>query len=368
VSAPTVYLNGKFTAQRITGVQRYAGELVRAVDQAATADENWVLLVPPQGRAPVLRTIETRRIGATHMPLHVWEQLCLPLAARDGLLVNLAGSAPLFASRQWCAFHDAAVFDHPDVYAPLFRRWYRFHFRWLARRAQRIITVSEHSRSRLALRLGVAEAAIAVVPNGGDHMLGIQSEPGIVKRLGLQGRRYLLAVGSHSRLKNWPALIRAWDLLNPQPDCALVMVGSRDGSVFASLAGGISATNVVHAGSVSDGELKALIVAEGALGLVFPSLDEGFGLPPLEAMTLGCPVAVSRAGAMPEVCGDAALYFDPLDDRSIQAALLRLLTEPGLRADLSRRGPPHAAAWTWQRAGQRLASLLASDAGTGLQR
>jgi glycosyltransferase involved in cell wall biosynthesis len=358
----TVYINGKFTAQRLTGVQRYAGELVRALDLAVEAGERWVLLVPPQGTPPALRHIEVKVVAAVGPSLHLWEQLALPLAARSGLLLNLAGSAPLLARRQWCTFHDAAVFDHPDVFTPAFRRWYRFHFRWLARHAERLLTVSAHSRRRLALHLGLPEAAIGIVPNGGDHLIGIAEDPAVLQRLGLQGCRWFVAVGSESRLKNWPVLLRAWSLLAPPPDLRLVLVGGRNAAVFAGqqpVATG--ARQMVHAGAATDGELKALL--QGAVALVMPSLDEGFGLPPLEAMALGCAAVVADAGALPEVCGDAALYVDPRDPAHIAVALQRCLAEPALREGLAAAGPAHAAALTWRQSAVALRALLAQAAG-----
>ena len=127
-----------------------------------------------------------------------------------------------------------------------------------------------------------------------------------------------------------------------------------------------SSTEAAH--RIAAGELSTEVVAHGdaalkalyghALGLVFPSLDEGFGLPPLEAMSLGCPVAAARAGAIPEVCGDAVLYFDPTSVPAIAAALQQLIANPELRQRLSAVGLQHAAAWTWASSAQTLSSLL----------
>jgi glycosyltransferase involved in cell wall biosynthesis len=358
----TVFINGKFTAQRLTGVQRYAGELVRALDETARAGERFVLLVPPQGRAPALRHVEVRRVAAPGPSLHIWEQAALPLAARSGLLLNLAGSAPVLARRQWCSFHDAAVFDHPDVFTPAFGRWYRFHFRWLARRAERLLTVSAHSRRRLALHLRVAEAAIDLVPNGGEHLLRLAEDPDVVQQLGLQGCRWFVAVGSESRLKNWPLLLQAWAQLSPAADVRLVLVGGANAAVFAQPAAPAGdGPQVIRAGAVPDAALKALL--RRAQALVMPSLDEGFGLPPLEAMALGCPVLVAAAGALPEVCGSAALYFDPRDPGQLAAALQRCLREPALRERLAAAGPVRAAELTWPQAATALRALLAQAHG-----
>lgn len=350
--ADTVFINGKFTAQRTTGVQRFAGELVRALDEQLPPGRRWELLLPPGGHAPALQRIGIRRVAGLGASLHLWEQAALPWAARGGLLLNFAGSAPLVARRQWCTFHDAAVFDHPDVFTPAFRRWYRFHFRWLARRAERILTVSAHSRRRLAQQLRLAEGAIGLVHNGGEHLARLQADEAAPARLGLQGCRWFLAVGSESRLKNWPALLAAWSQLQRPADLRLVLVGGSNEGVFAAAPGAAPLPGVLHAGAIDDAGLKALM--QGALALVMPSLDEGFGLPPLEALALGCPAAVADAGALPEVCGEAALRFDPLQPADIAAALQRLLREPALREALAAAGRQRAAAFTWAGAAQQL--------------
>lgn len=358
----TVHFNGKFTAQRMTGVQRYAHNLVRALDAHAPLEgQPWQLLCPPGAPAPALARIQVRHVGIAGMPLHAWEQVALPWAARSGLLLNLAGSAPLLARRQWCTFHDAAVFDHRQAYRRAFGVWYRWHFRWLARHAQRLLTVSAHSRSRLAQRLGVEPAALDIVPNGGDHFAAVPADARLLGQLGLTSRPFVLAVGSHNPVKNLARLLQAWDSLPRDDDLRLVLVGGASPAVFACGAPVGDAAGVLRTGAIDDAGLKALY--SRALGLVFPSLDEGFGLPPLEAMSLGCPVAASRAGAMPEVCGDAVLYFDPHAPASIMAALQRLVTDGALRQRLTEAGLRRAAVWTWQRSAQALLSLLPQAAG-----
>jgi glycosyltransferase involved in cell wall biosynthesis len=109
-------------------------------------------------------------------------------------------------------------------------------------------------------------------------------------------------------------------------------------------------------GRVTDGELRALY--ENALCLVFPSRYEGFGIPPLEAMWCGCPVLASRAGAVPEVCGEAALWFDAEGPATPEAALARLLDEPGLADTLRHAGAARAKLYSWDAAAGRLLELL----------
>jgi len=361
----TVFVNGKFTAQPMTGVQRVASNLLRAVDRRLAAGASpltrpWVLLCPAGAPLPELKAIEVRRVGRRVGSLHAWEQWALPRAARTGLLLNLAGSAPWFARAQVCMLHDAAVFDHPRAYTWMFRHWYSNLFRHLARRAERVLTVSDFSRRRLSATLGLAERHIGVVPNGSDHLDGVIPDDSVLRRHGLVGVPYLLAVGSANPTKNHTAL-RAAFAQRPAVDAArLVIVGGADARVFAVGDGaGVSAGagQALQVGRVDDAQLKALY--QQAVGLVFPSLYEGFGLPALEAMACGCPVAAADAAALPEVCGGAALLFDPHSVSAIAAAMHTLLSDAGERGRLRARGHARALAFRWDAAAGALLAQLA---------
>jgi glycosyltransferase involved in cell wall biosynthesis len=347
---PQVYLNGKFLAQRTTGVQRVAAQLVTALDgQVAGA---WVLLCPPGVNLPALRRIVARPVGPAGLPLHLWEQLVLPRAAADGLLVNLSGSAPAFARRQICLLHDAAVFDHPEAYTKSFVAWYRWLFRRLARHAAALLTVSTFSRDRLTAHLHLAADRFAVVPNGADHLDGVTPDDAVIDRFGLRGVPYLLAVGSANPTKNLDALVAAFALLGGTEQ-RLVIVGGSDARVFAG-GPGPDGPGVIRTGPLGDAALKALY--GHALALVFPSRYEGFGLPPLEAMACGCPVVAARAAALPEVCGDAALYVDPGSVEAIAAAMRRVLDDGALREAGRRR----ATGFRWAAAAAAVARLVSA--------
>jgi glycosyltransferase involved in cell wall biosynthesis len=356
-----LYLNGKFTAQRTTGVQRVAAQLVRALD--AQVRGSCVLLCPPGAAAPPLRHIEVRHVGRAGLPLHLWEQWTLPRAAADGLLVSLAGSAPAWARHQVAMLHDAAVFDHPQAYTRAFAAWYRWLFRHLARRADGLLTVSAFSRARLAYRLQVPPQRLQVVPNGADHLDAVSADASVLDRHGLRGTPFLLAVGSANPNKNLAAMVQAFGRLPQDAGLRLVIVGGGNDRVFAGSASGhgvAPASSVLHLGPLDDAPLKALY--QHALALVFPSLYEGFGLPPLEAMACGCPVVASHAAAIPEVCGDAALYFDPRSQEGLVAALCQITGDAALRERLIAAGQAQARRFRWSAAAAELLSLLPAEA------
>jgi glycosyltransferase involved in cell wall biosynthesis len=350
---PALFLNGKFAAQRTTGVQRVAEQLLRALD-AEVPVGHWTLLCPPQARPPALQRIAVRVVGPAGLPLHLWEQAVLPWAARGGCLVNLAGTAPALARRQVAMLHDAAVFDHPQAYTRAFVAWYRWLHRRLARQALALFTVSAFSRQQLAVALALPPARFTVLHNGAGHLEGIRADETVLDRFGLRGQTFVLAVGSANPTKNLTRLMAAWQVVQPA-GVRLVLVGGSNTQVFAGADAALPA-GVLRTGPLGDAPLAALY--RHAIGLVFPSIYEGFGLPPLEAMASGCPVAVARAASLPEVCGDAALYFDPLDPADIAAALQRLLHEPALRAQLRTAGLARAAGFCWADAAAGLRATL----------
>lgn len=354
-----VFVNGKYLAQRTTGVQRVAASLVQALDALpATAAAPWVLLHPRGVPVPALRRLRAVAVGWRGMPLHLWEQLALPWAARSGLLVNLAGSAPGLSKRQVCQVHDAAVYDIPVAYTRCFTAWYKPLFHWLAWRKVQFLTVSEYSRQRLVHHLRIDDSRITVLFNGCDHLDAVPADERVLQRLGLVDTPFLLAVASRSPAKNLPRLMQAFARLPADRGCRLVLVGGGNDTVFrpAGEAASTSQRGVVHAGTVDDAALKALY--RHATALVVPSLYEGFGLPVVEAMRLGCPVLAAEAAALPEVCAGAALAFDPLSVEAIADAMARVLADASLRQRLRQAGLARTAGLSWQRAAGQLQQFV----------
>jgi glycosyltransferase involved in cell wall biosynthesis len=348
-----IAINGRFLTQRVTGVQRVSIELVRALDALAAdgAAPPMQLLAPPGAEAPWLRAIPLRTVGSGGG--QGWEQRALPGAARGSLLLSLGNTAPILAGRdQAVVIHDAGAFDTPESYSLAFRTWYRVLHRALVLRGACIVTVSDFSRARLAKHLRLDPARIGVMPEGAEHILREPADESVLARHGLMPRRYALAVGTRAAHKNFSALDGAAAFLAAR-GLSLAAVGALDQSVFRTDAG---ASAAVGLGRVSDAELRALY--SNALCLVFPSRYEGFGLPPLEAMACGCPVVAARAASVPEVCGDAALWFDLAQPPTLTAALARLLDEPGLAEGMRGAGLARAENFTWRRAAETLLALV----------
>lgn len=351
----SVFINGKYLAQRTTGVQRVAASLVHALDDLpAAGGAPWVLLHPRGVPVPALRRLQAVAVGWSGMPLHLWEQLALPWAARRGLLINLAGSAPGLANWQVCQVHDAAVYDIPVAYTRCFTAWYKSLFVWLAWRKVQFLTVSEYSRQRLVHHLRIDDSRITVLFNGCDHLDAVPADGRVLQRFGLVDAPFFVAVASANPSKNLPRLLQAFGRLGQVAGCRLVLVGGDNGAVFRKADDAASARQpgVVHTGVISDAALKALY--QHATALVMPSLYEGFGLPVVEAMRLGCPVLAADAAALPEVCAGAALAFDPLSVDAMAVAMARVLADAPLRQGLRQAGQARAAGLGWRLTATRL--------------
>lgn len=346
-----IYVNGRFLTQRVTGVQRYAIELVKRWDALLEEGEldpghhRFILLVPGGAiRDLGLRRIRVERTGPAFLKGHLWEQLVLPIRSKDGILVNLCNTGPLFKRRQVATIHDAAVYEQPASFSFAFRNAYKLLQRSLGLAARKIITVSQFSKAQLIEHIGIKGDKIRVVALGREHMEELKADYRVFDKFSLKPSLYLLAVSSMNPSKNFANVVRAMELLKGA-DYEIVIAGADNGKVFGrpDLPGG---DRIKRVGYVSDGELKALY--EGAACFVFPSYYEGFGLPPLEAMACGTPVIVSRAASLPEVCGDATLYCDPGDPGDIARAIDRVMMDEGVREKLRVLGLRRSGHFSWE--------------------
>lgn len=356
---PAIVINGRFLTQPMTGVQRFAVEAIKAIDgliddgEYAALDGHIEILVPAGAREFPLRHIPVRHCGIGRG--YFWEQIELPLHARGRFLVNLCILGPLVVRHQMVVIHDATVRALPWNFSPSFRAVYNFLIPNLCRRSRCAVTVSEFSRCELGKWYGLDNSRMPVCFEGGDHLADVTPDRSIVDRLGLDGRQFFLTVGI-GRNKNVENLIEAFHRA-ALPDTALVLTGKR----YAWNGGMISPANmdgVIQAGHVNDAELRALY--ERALALTFPSRYEGFGLPPIEAMTCGCPVIISEQPALVEVAGDAALRCGADEVDALAGLMRRVRDDASLRTKMIEAGRARAAQFTWRSTARILLDLCLS--------
>jgi len=358
-------LNGRFLTRRPTGVDRFAYELLAVIDQ--WIGEGNPLVDGLRFRIALPKSADAVRTFP-HIPSfqlgrrsgQFWEQWELPRAmSEDEWLLSLCNTAPLIARQQVVAIHDAATVAVPQAFSRAFRTWYQILMPALGRRARAVVTVSEFSRLQLQESFGVPAAKISVVSEGGEHILRTQPDMQTLDRHGLQKRPYVLAVSSMAEHKNFQLVLEALTKI-PQPPFDVAIAGGANSAVFGA-AGAALGSQVKWLGYVSDAELRALY--DGAMAFVFPSIYEGFGIPPLEAMHCGCPVLAAKAASIPEVCGDAAMYFDPRSPDDLAKLLLQISSDAELRSALRAKGFEQAKRFSWETGAQQLLDVCRATVG-----
>jgi glycosyltransferase involved in cell wall biosynthesis len=349
------------------GMETYARALVPLLP-AAVPDARFTVLA---GRElarewrgapwhPAIRLVALPVSSGTRIARTAAQQAVVAGAAvreRVDLLHSLGNFGPLAGPRRRIVtMHDLIYLRHPETTTSVMARGLAHLAPAVARRATRVIADSEATAADLRELLGVAGERIDVVPLGPGFPASIApaSEAELRAALGLGDEPIVLSVSARRPHKNLARLIAA---IGRVPEAQLVLPGyptAFDDDLRAAARAAGAEDRVHLAGWIDDAQLEGLYAA--ATCLAFPSLAEGFGLPVLEAMTRGLPVACSSVSALPEVAGDAALLFDPLSVDAIAGAIGHLLNDPALRAQLATRGREQAARFSWERTARETAA------------
>ncbi len=346
-----------------TGIGRYAVELLRALAALPNCPEIVLLTTEREDRHGLWDAFEHHTLpGCRLLPaLMTFGNLALSWACRRyrlEIIHDPNGIAPLLGpgagTRRIVTLHDAFAYVYPETHNRLDNWRYRSMLPRALRNADMVLTDSDHSRRDLMRYLALPDANLQVIPLGVDPrfqpLADGEVRRAVLSRYGIT-RPYLLYLGGINARKNIAQLFTAYARIRKRhPDLLLVVGGKRQwrtGEIDAAFRRLDLASHVHFTGYVADADLPALYSA--AELFVFPSLYEGFGLPPLEAMACGTPVVTSNVSSLPEAVGDAALTVDPYDVGELVLAIDRLLTDEMLRADLRRRGMERASRFTWAR-------------------
>jgi glycosyltransferase involved in cell wall biosynthesis len=284
-----------------------------------------------------------------------WEQIDLPKylkAQNNPLLVNYVASAPFGYSNRIVTLHDITYLRHPKSYSLKFRLQCRLLTPLILKKSLALITVSNFSKKEISgCFRNYPPPSIHVIYNAAGQQFNIKSPD-------KESSPYLLAVASHFYHKNIAALIEAFVTLRKSGkiNIPLVIVGESSPYSGKQNFNTVSDHSIRFTGRVSDQELISLY--QSATAFIFPSLYEGFGIPPLEAQACGCPVITSNAAAMPEVLGESALYFDPHSSLEMQDAIYRIVTDPSLRQSLQAKGLENVKRFSWDTSAHQLYNLI----------
>jgi glycosyltransferase involved in cell wall biosynthesis len=361
-STGLVAVNGRFLADPMTGVQRYAFELTGALVGALAKHGRRLVVLAPGGvlddRASQLPLVR----GRSRLRGYAWEQLALPKMIREvgaTLLWSPGNVGPLLVRQQILTIHDAAVFAHPEWFDWRFAMANRLFLPRLAWRVRHVVTDSRFSARELSRYGVVSPDRITVIPAGASRLGRAEDQgPGNAARSRPEGT-YILSVSTLEPRKNLARLLAAWAVAQQRPELAdvtLVIVGAAQW-LFRDARFSRAATNRVRfTGYLSDEELAEHY--RHAQAVVYVPLYEGFGLPPLEAMAARVPVLASDIPALREVCGGAALYRSPWSVPDIAEGLREIIMNTALRARLRELGDAKRAELTWDRAAEQLATLI----------
>ena len=352
-------VNGRFLIAKRTGVQRAAYNLLRTLVQLDRENEYLIFtgesqLNNPDWQFPNVKVITSAIREGENIRNHFWEQFTLPRMAKQhhvDILHSPANLAPLFyKGKSIIHIHDLCFAVNPQWYSFQFRTLYNFIVPRLARRATKVITNSNNSRNDLLQYCDVPAEKVSLVYWAVDEMFNRVSEQVTVKPR-LEKEQFILYVGSLDPRKNIRTLVQAYQLLrerDPQSKVKLILIGGEH-PIFSDVRLNITRfkQDIVSKGFVDD-DLLRQYYKEAAL-VVFPSLYEGFGLPPLEAMASGVPVVTSKTSSIPEVVGDAAVMVDPLDANQLANAMSSVLKDEQLRKKLIDEGFEQVKRFNWYR-------------------
>lgn len=338
-------LNGKFMAERMQGIVRYARELTAALDGLMAEGEELVLAVPKNAaNLPDFRRIKIATVG-TRTGL-LWEQTDFPrYARRNGLTcVNLCNVAPLLSAPGITCVHDIIYKVRPDFYTTarnrLSRLWHVLQYRYITAHEEKLLTVSEFSKADLERAYPAARGKMTVVPDAWQHVLAYRESADWRQRYPfLREGKFYFSLATLAKNKNGRWILEAAKR-NPEATFAVA------GKVYETESAAVP-RNVRFLGFISDEDAAALM--KHCRAFIHPALYEGFGLPPLEALALGAEVIAAKATSLPEVLGNAVHYIDPANPDVDLDALLR---EPvGIREETLSR-------YSWRKSAEILHDVL----------
>lgn len=346
-----IVINGSFLCRNLTGIERFAREVCVRMDRI-TLPGQLAIYIPANARdVPRLSNIVPVVSKRACHSFPVWDHIVFTwyLARTRSRALDFSNTTPWL--RPGYAFlHDIYFKLFPHDFTSLKDRMIQLYslimYRRICRKCALILTVSEYSRGLICREYSVPEERVAVINNGWEHFRDVQADGSVFARFPhLREKSYFLTLGSLSKRKNlrW---IAEYARLHPEQHFA-ISGAAISGLVPPELEGLKTMQNVSLLGYVSDGQIKALM--QGARAFVFPSYYEGFGIPPLEALSCGCPIVVARAASLPELFGTAARYIQP-DDWNVN--LEELLRHPVSGAE------PVLRRYTYDRAAETLKKAL----------
>lgn len=341
-------VNGRFLMQKPTGVHRYAFEIC---NQLYKLGIDFYVAIPKNINPDYKYSFRTVECGSLNG--HLWEQISLPRYLKkqgNPLLVSFSGCGPLIYDNQIITIHDVSHERHPEWFAKSYWRYYGFMMPRIARKAHAIITVSEYSKKEIIDVFRLPEEKIFVIncsiPD--YHLSRAENELSIKDK-------YILSVSSFDPRKNFRRLIEAFNNIEDKT-IKLYIIGMQFQAFNTPDLKDLQNENIVMPGYVDDNRLNELY--RNALFSIYPSIYEGFGIPPLESMVCGCPVIASKIEAIEEICESAVLYIDPYDISDITDKINLLASDADLRDNLKQKGYQQVKKYSWEKSAKKVIEVV----------
>lgn len=348
----TIIVNARFLTQSVTGVQRFAIEISKILKKYLQDD---VIFVAPKGiiHPDIAAELNVKIIGTNTS--HFWEQIDLRrflMKNKSPILLNLCNTAPLFYSNNIITIHDIAFEVYPQTYSKKFLLVYKYLIPRLAHSAKKILTVSEFSKSEMMKFYHIPKDKIEIIYNAVD------SKFQTINNENLKKERYFLTVSSLNYRKNLNLVLKAFDIFSKtERNAKLYIVGDLDNKSFSkcNLQESKLNENVVFLGRLSDEKLMEYY--SNSLAFIYPSLYEGFGIPPLEAQRCRVPVIVSDIPCFHEIFGESVIYTH-LQDFNQLIYKMQFFLKDDIRLEQISKGIENESKYSWEKSGKKLLKLL----------
>jgi len=352
-----IYLiNPNFLCRNLTGIERFAYETCKRLDMLLKPEDDIRIIIPSNAKTiPEYKNIKLIYSDKPLKSFPLWDLFqfaccCKQLRARG---INFSNTAPLGSACGISFIHDIYAKQYPQDFISkkekLVRLYSCFNYRNIARHAKKVLTVSDFSREQIKKVYKVSDKRIEVIPNGWEHFSDISLEPVEADTDFLTSGSFYFTLGSLQKRKNlgWIAKYAA-----AHPEEKFAISGKAvSGFVSGDIAALQTLANVKLLGYVSDSQVKWLM--KNCKAFVFPSYYEGFGIPPLEALSVGAKIIVGKAASLPEIYKDSAVYIDPYNSN---CDLNQLISN--LPADCNQTAQSVLKEYTYDKAAQKLYNIL----------
>lgn len=345
-------VNGRYLTQKATGVHRYAFEICNKLHEMGV---DFHVAVPNEIHPDYKFSFKVVKCGSLNT--HLWEQISLPRYLKrigSPLLISFTGCGPLNYSNQIMTIHDVSHERYPEWFSKNYYRFYHYMMPRIGKKAHAVLTVSEFSKKEIVDTLGINSEKIHVVHSNVPFHNKPSKEEILNFTRNPEAERYILAVSSMDPRKNFVRLVQAFDKIKDK-SVKLYIIGMSFKAFNTPDLQKLIGENVHLPGYIPDEKLQTMY--QNALLSVYPSLYEGFGLPPLESMTYGCPVINSDIPALREVSQDAALYVDPYNVEDITQKIEQLLVDEPLRKELQEKGLLQIKKYSWDKSAKQVYEL-----------